>query len=116
MSDLISPETQDRYNRAKLRYLRLVTALAIITLALVLTGVARLNGVADSNRETVRVIRDCTDPQGQCFRDAAKRQAAIIGDPAAPINNVTILAAACGAANPGDVPRTRACVLRGLAR
>jgi hypothetical protein len=75
------------------------------------TRAAQLSAHASQRR-----ILDCTSPAGKCFQRAAKRQAAIIGDPPAPINNVAIIAAACGAAHPGDIPATRACVEKGLGR
>lgn len=36
-------------------------------------------------------ILDCTDPEGQCYRDSQERTASAVGD----INRVIVLAAAC---------------------
>jgi hypothetical protein len=38
-------------------------------------------------------ILDCTDPNGQCFKDSQERTAKAVGD----INRVIVLAAACSA-------------------
>jgi Tfp pilus assembly protein PilN len=39
-----------------------------------------------------------------------------LGEPNGPINTVAVAAAACGAANPGDVPATLACTKRAVTR
>lgn len=66
---------------------------------------------------TTALIKSCVDPDGQCFQEAAQRQADIIGDPPAPINNVIILAAACADRDGVDTEaQIRACVLEGLGR
>ena len=50
----------------------------------------------DTSVETLRLIRDCTDPSGECYK-RGKRQTA---DAVSSINNVVILAAACSAGLP----------------
>lgn len=61
------------------------------------------------------LIVDCTQPGGQCYRNAQARQADVLGHPRGPINDVIVLAAAC-ADRPGVATedQIRACVIKGL--
>jgi hypothetical protein len=103
-------------------------AKALLVVAVV-AMLAMLTWIAVQNRGTLVATRraqvasidsqqrlvDCTTPGHSCYDESLKRQAAVIGDPPAPINNVVILAAAC-ADRPGIQTETtiRACVLAGL--
>lgn len=74
----------------------------------------------------LRLLVECTTPPDQrkppelhapatdCYVRNQAASASVIGEPKAPINTVSILAASCGAAHPGDGPATLACVLKGL--
>lgn len=44
-------------------------------------------------------ILDCTDPDGQCYKDSQARTAKAVGD----INRVIVLAAACSVGVPRDM-------------
>lgn len=74
---------------------------------------------------SLRVLVECTTPPllrtppekhpkaSDCY---LRQQAATAGFTAAdgPLSPLLSAAAACGAAHPGDIPATRACVLKGL--
>ena len=47
----------------------------------------------DNSSQTLRVIEDCTQPTGACYRDAQRRTGAAV----AAINRVILIAAACSA-------------------
>jgi hypothetical protein len=66
----------------------------------------------DANDATLAIIRDCTEPTGDCFREAQRRTAEAVGD----INRVIVIAAAC-ASKPYEqsVTRIAKCVTRRLA-
>ena len=99
------------------RTLRLRTAFHLALTLAVLLMLGMLVAVAIQNRANGDAIRDCTTPGGECFERSAKRQAQVIGQPPAPINDVVILAAAC-ADRPGvdTEAEIRACVIDGLTR
>jgi hypothetical protein len=111
-----TPVITRRRTRA-LRTLFVATAvLAVIAMLLLVTVTAVGNRqVLDQAVENGDRVRDCTTPGGECFEQAARRQAEVIGDPPAPINDVVILAAAC-ADRPGvdTAAEIRTCVLDGL--
>jgi hypothetical protein len=96
------------------RTLRLRAAFYVCLGGAVVAMLVLLVAIALSNQANGDQVRDCTTPGGECFEQAAKRQAQVIGEPVAPINNVAVVAAACGAAHPGDIAATRACVEEGL--
>jgi hypothetical protein len=52
------------------------------------------------------------NPDNDCYARSVNRQGQAIGQ----IGDLSILAAACGSAHPGDIPATRACVEKGLRR
>lgn len=56
--------------------------------------------------ETVDLIRDCTQPRGECFQRGQRQTANAVGD----INLVTIYAASCGSRHPGQPSAVRRCV------
>ena len=99
------------------RTLRLRAAFYVTLGAAVVAMLLLLVAIALGNRSNGQVIRDCTTPGGECFERSAKRQAAVIGEPPAPINDVVILAAACADRVGVDTEaEIRACVLEGLTR
>ena len=76
-------------------------------------------------RKVVERIDECTTPPQErvppvkvssaandCYVRSLRQQ----GQAVSTISGVSIVAAACGAAHPGDVPGTRACVEKGLSR
>lgn len=65
------------------------------------------------SRESVEAIRDCTQPSGECYREARERSARTVTD----IGKVSAYAAAC-ADRPGvqTEDEVRLCVLRKVAR
>jgi hypothetical protein len=91
-----------------------VGAMAVV-LAMV-WGVFRLNGLADDNQSLLKAVRStqtegspvvlrltelakqiksCTDPDGDCYKEAQERTNDIVGEPRGPLNTVAILVAFC---------------------
>jgi hypothetical protein len=66
----------------------------------------------EKNDETLALIKDCTEPAGDCFKKAQARTAKAVGD----INRVIVIAAAC-ASKPVEqsVTEIADCVTRRLA-
>jgi hypothetical protein len=105
-------------NRLRIAGTTLVGVMVGILVVLVLYLLVRTNTLTTeirtsqkSNGETVRIIKDCTEPEGDCFKEAQSRQADVVGD----INAVITLAATC-ADQPGvqtreDIER---CILEEL--
>lgn len=139
---LLSPETEARVAKSRLRWYRTIGVVAIITCLGTLYGLALLLDGAGTARDQrsaqlaqgaqtkalARLLVECTtapqfrepaeDPEKVAGSDCYARQQAatadFVGEPSGPINSVTVIAAACGASHPGDIPGTRACVERGL--
>lgn len=118
-----------RYDIAKLLLLILAVILILAALSILLYNSATARAQRQKQIEVAQLLVECTTPPGDrkppvkvtdeqadCYTRNLERQAQVLGDPAAPINDVSIIAAACGAAHPGDITATRACVLRGLRR
>lgn len=72
-----------------------------------------------NSRAVLQILAECTtppserrppvkvtDPADDCYTRNVARTGQVVGQ----IGDLSILAAACGAANPGDVPATRQCV------
>lgn len=94
-SDL-SSVARDLYKSAVLTKIeRTVITLAVAALVVLgiieVVGVVKLNGIAKTNERNTNVIRDCTQPDGVCFKDSQKRTADVIDL----INQVTVAAAYC---------------------
>lgn len=141
---LLSPETEARVAKSRLRWYRTIGIVAIITclmtlyaLALILDSSKKAHEQRNEQltqgaqtRALARLLVECTTapqfrqppedlkkvPANDCYTRQQKAGADFVGQPAGPINTVTVIAAACGAQNPGDIRATRACVERGLAR
>jgi len=99
-----------------------------------LVGVAAMNTlttiyVADSVRpaqESRTLLVECVTPPGlrtppedhprpdDCYVRSQTQQGDVIGEPKAGINTVSVAAAACGAAHPGDVPATLRCTRKAV--
>ena len=105
-----------RYERAKL-ILQAVTALVVVVALMVLVIVAL------QNHANTQLLVECTTAPAErnppatatgnddCYvRSEARTRAAV-----SQIGELSTAAAACGAANPGDVARTRNCVEEYLA-
>lgn len=93
----------------------LVVAAIVAMLGLLVANSITARDFRIKQADSTALIKSCVDPEGKCFLEAAKRQADVIGDPPAPINNVIILAAACADREGVDTEaQIRACVLEGL--
>jgi hypothetical protein len=98
-----------------------LTAIGAGVLAiLLLTLIVRTWSLADAIRETqksntgaVKLIRDCTDPSGDCYKRGQKQTAVAVAD----INKISVYAAAC-ADRPGvqTASEIYACVVERLAQ
>lgn len=64
----------------------------------------------------LRVPPNPKPPASDCWVRSHAQQDDLLGEPKGPINAVTVAAAACGAANPGDVPATLRCTREAVAR
>lgn len=66
----------------------------------------------NNSDETLQVVKDCTQPTGQCFKDGQARTAEAVSS----INQVVILAAACASQEHGQTVATiQQCVIDRLA-
>jgi hypothetical protein len=128
---LLSEETEQRVERARVRYLRVVTALvlvtavtlgwAVLTLLAATRELVALNATADRQRAELvalnELVVECVTPPEKRFppvdkpkpSDCYTRNNARTGEVVGQIGNLSIIAASCGAAHPGDVPATRRC-------
>lgn len=104
-----------------------VAALVMMSVAvlLLLGNSTEAKKQRETQAATLRVLVECTTPPAlrnppekhvkpdDCF---VRQQAATADFAAAngPLSPLLGAAAACGAAHPGDIPATRACVLKGL--
>jgi hypothetical protein len=82
-------EYQERAKTATRRFR--ITLLAVLVVFGVLYG--RQTDAINSGHSLGHLIADCVQPSGQCFKDAQKRTADVVGS----INKVSTLAAACAA-------------------
>lgn len=69
----------------------LVIVLVILAVAVVTLG--QIFDNSERNGETLRVIRDCTQPSGQCYKRGQAQTAQAVAD----IGRYVVLAAACAA-------------------
>jgi hypothetical protein len=66
----------------------------------------------NNSDQVLKVIKDCTQPSGECYQRAQDRTAAAVSS----INQVVILAAACAGQRPGQtVVEIQNCVINRLA-
>lgn len=91
-----------------------VTAVIVAAVSSSETNERGANRVEQNQRndETLALIKDCTQPDGECFKRGQRRTAAAVGD----INRVVILAASC-ASGPvkKSVEEIQSCVIARLA-
>ena len=80
-------------------------ALVALMCVVALFGVGLFYAVKTANQ-----IESCTTPGRVCY----ERSQSQTRDAVSSINEVAVVAAACGAAHPGDVKATRVCVDAGL--
>lgn len=105
------------YGVARVAFVGSIVLLALGMLALLVFNSLQGREFRQEQVRSTELIRSCVQPDGQCFKDAARRQADVIGDPPAPINNVVILASYCARVPGNDTEaKVRACVLEGLGR
>lgn len=71
-------ETEPRVSAARKRYELAKAVTAIATTLLVTASFALLLWLSASANATANAIRDCTQPGGQCYRDAERRTGLII--------------------------------------
>lgn len=113
------------YDRAK--FVLQVAAVLMLALALSLLLLNSAQARAQRSRQLAlaRLLVECTtppadrkppvvvkDPGSDCYTRALREQ----GKAVSTIGDLSIVAATCGAAHPGDIPATRTCVERGLAQ
>lgn len=122
MNSLVSPATQERIVKSRERYYRAMLMVALLTAGAVIYGLV----VGHQDRQVLKasaaLLVECTtDPaerkdaktrpgEDDCFIRAQNRTAAAVSQ----IGDISVVAAACGAANPGDVLETRRCVEEAL--
>ncbi len=94
------------------RNVMVALTLAIVTsvgVLMVVSVILLLAGNEESKNQRELII-SCTTPSGACYKESQSRTGEVVGS----INEVSIAAAACGAAHPGDVEATEACVRKTL--
>ncbi len=116
---------QRRYIRALIGFGLLIAVLNLAALTLLLLSTVR----ADEDRATIKaqsaLLLECTtppeerippvkitDPKNDCYARGLQQQGQAVSN----ITVSSVVAAACGAANPGDVPKTKACFEREIKR
>lgn len=116
--DGLSPRT-----RALGAAFRVLLSGAVLAMLLLLVhGAMRAEQQRADLKRVLGVLVECTtDPaerkdakvrpgEDDCYIRQQNRTAAAVGQ----IGDLSVIAAACGAANPGDIPATRACVEKAL--
>ena len=119
--------TQRIYAGAFLYALVALTLVAIIASLVFLVDIASKGEdqrelIVNQNERVIalsNLLTECTTPPEErhppvklgprvddCYLRTARQAAAQVGE----IGNLSTIAAACGAANPGDIPKTRECV------
>lgn len=73
----------------------LVVGVVVLNAIITAYGVAQLLDLAAINRANGELIKSCTTPTGECYRRSQARTAELLGEPAGPINRVTVLVALC---------------------
>jgi hypothetical protein len=119
-----------RYEQLRLVLLSVATVAVLGGLVVLIIGVSLLitdSKQADVDREQLGVVADrvlsCTErgepeagvpadewqrPPGDCYIDAQRAQAQVIGQPAGGINTTVVAAAACASTLPNEMPRAEA--------
>jgi hypothetical protein len=99
-----------------------ITVSNVVNTAYLASGSSQARVSRAATLQAVRLLVECTTAPAlrepperhpkasDCWVRSQKQQADIVGQPRAPINTVTVAAAACGADHPGDVSATLACV------
>lgn len=94
----------------------LASSLAVLTVVSVVNTnatTASIRRQQQTNTTTVDLIRDCTRPQGKCFKRGQRQTARAVAD----INRVTVYAAACASRMPGQsADQIQRCIVRELAK
>ncbi len=118
---------QDREDARIARRRHFMTLLAILAVLVVVLVLQRQGAQRrDVIIATQHRIIDCTTPGGACYLQGQRQTAAVIGDPPAPINSVTVWTAVCqmqqlrsapanGTSSVADYKAIHACLLAGLA-
>jgi hypothetical protein len=113
----------------RIRALAFVFGGAAVVAMLGLLVVNSSTGLAarSTNAKSLRLLVECTTapelrdppernvPASDCYSRQQKAQASFTA-PDGPFANLITAASACGAANPGDLAATRACVVKALKR
>lgn len=103
---MIDAELRERLLTTQRRYLQAILAIAAVVAIIVLTVLGVVWVSLEKAEEQRQLIVSCTTPSGECFKRNNARTNEVVGS----INDVSIAAAACGAAHPGDVKATESCV------
>lgn len=103
----------------RLAWLAVGLTLTAALLASILVGLQTWSQ-SQRNAELIQSVQevndrlvDCTDPNGQCYRQAQEGTAEVVGAPQGPINTVTAYAAVCAdQTGVQDADQIVECVLR----
>jgi hypothetical protein len=96
-------DVDSRVRKVTLALLGLAVGGLIGSLLVGVVVIAQVRVDQESNSKTLRIIEDCTQPTGECFKDGQRRTAKAVGD----INTVIITAAACAAGVDPSAPVDR---------
>ena len=131
MTDMHVSPNQRLYAGAFLYGLVALTLVAIVASLVFLVDLGASSEqqrdlVVKQNRQVIglsKLLTECTTPPEErhppvqlgprvddCFLRTQRQAAAQVGE----IGNLSTIAAACGAANPGNIPKTRECVDRAI--
>jgi len=131
VTDMHVSQNQRLYAGAFLYGLVALTLVAIVASLVFLVNLVsdseqQRDLIVEQNEQVIglsELLTECTTPPEErhppvqlgprvddCFLRTERQQAESVGE----IGNLSTIAAACGAANPGDIPKTRECVDRAI--
>lgn len=80
-----------RYEKAKMTLIVVSTLTSVVTVGMLLGGMANLQDIATDTNQSAELLVDCTTPAGQCYQNGDRRSGAAVQT----INRVSVLAAYC---------------------
>lgn len=80
-----------RYETAKMTFIVISTITSLVTVGMLLGGVANLQDIAADTNRSAELLVDCTTPAGECYQNGDRRSGAAVQT----INRVSVLAAYC---------------------
>ena len=108
--EIRASQARRRYDIAKLVLETVALGMLAVVLVYLAVIATRIAAVQKDSIKRGDEIQSCTTPGEPCYERAQAQQRAAVSS----INQVAIVAAACGAEHPGDVKATQTCVEKEL--